>query len=48
MASKDLINLGTTPDSGTGDSARRGGLKINNLFADLYSNFGDSLVGCEP
>ena len=48
MASKDLINLGTTPDSGTGDSARRGGLKINNLFADLYSNFGDNPIGNDP
>jgi len=48
MAAKDLINLGTTPDSGTGDSARRGGMKINNLFADLYSNFGDNPIGNDP
>jgi hypothetical protein len=48
MAAKDLINLGTTPDSGTGDSARKGGLKINNLFADLYSNFGDNPIGNDP
>lgn len=48
MAAKDLINLGTTPDSGTGDSARRGGMKINNLFADVYSNFGDNPIGNDP
>lgn len=48
MAAKDLINLGTTPDSGTGDSARRGGMKINNLFADIYSNFGDNPIGNDP
>lgn len=40
MANKDLINLGITPDSGTGDSARLGGAKINTLFADIYSQFG--------
>lgn len=48
MAARDLINLGTTPDSGTGDSARRGGQKINNLFADIYSNFGDNPIGNDP
>lgn len=45
MSTKDLINLGVYPDSGTGDSARRGGEKINNLFADIYANFGDNPVG---
>lgn len=44
MANKDLINLGITPDSGTGDSARLGGTKINTLFADIYSRFGDLAV----
>lgn len=44
MASKNLINLGISPDSGTGDSARRGGEKINNLFADIYANLGDNPV----
>lgn len=48
MAVKDLINLGISPDSGTGDSARRGGEKINNLFADLYANFGDNPLGNDP
>ena len=41
MSTRDLINLGVSPDSGTGDSARRGGEKVNQLFADIYSNFGD-------
>lgn len=48
MSSKDLINLGIAPDSGTGDSARRGGAKINTLFADLYANLGDNPVGNDP
>ena len=48
MSSKDLINLGTAPDSGTGDTARKGGLKINNLFADIYSTYGDIPVGNDP
>ena len=45
MSSKDLINLGTAPDSGTGDTARKGGMKINNLFADIYANYGDNPIG---
>ena len=48
MAARDLINIGISPDSGTGDSARRGGEKINTLFADLYSNFGDNPIGNDP
>lgn len=48
MAERDLLNLGTSPDSGTGDSARRGGEKINVLFADIYANFGDNPVGNDP
>jgi hypothetical protein len=44
MSSKNLINLGISPDSGTGDSARRGGEKINALFAELYANLGDNPV----
>jgi len=48
MSTKDLINLGLYPDSGTGDSARRGGEKINNMFADIYANFGDNPVGQDP
>jgi hypothetical protein len=48
MASKDLIDLGIAPDSGTGDSARRGGAKINTLFADIYTHLGDNPVGNDP
>lgn len=48
MATKDLVNLGIAPDSGTGDSARRGGEKINTLFADIYTHFGDNPVGNDP
>ena len=48
MASKDLINIGSAPDSGTGDTIRKGGLKINNLFADIYQNFGDNPIGNDP
>ena len=48
MSSKDLINLGTAPDSGTGDTARKGGMKINNLFADIYANYGDNPIGNDP
>ena len=44
MATKDLINLGTAPDTGTGDSARRGGEKINTIFVDHYTNFGDNPI----
>ena len=48
MAVKQLINLGSSPDSGTGDSARLGGEKINTLFADVYANLGDNPVGNNP
>lgn len=48
MANKDLINIGSAPDSGTGDTIRKGGLKINNLFADIYQNFGDNPIGNDP
>ena len=41
MSTRNLINLGISPDSGTGDSARKGGEKINTLFSDIYAQFGD-------
>lgn len=44
MANHDIINLGLTPDSGTGDSARLGGTKINTLMADIYSQMGDLAI----
>jgi len=48
MSTRDLINLGISPDSGTGDSARRGGEKINLLFSDIYTQFGDAPIGQDP
>lgn len=48
MATRELINLGIAPDSGTGDSARNGGQKINNIFADIYTQFGDNPIGQDP
>lgn len=48
MATNNLINLGISPDSGTGDSARRGGEKINTLFSDIYNQFGDAPVNQDP
>ena len=44
MANKSIINLGIAPDTGTGDSARRGGEKINNLFVDTYTLMGDNAL----
>ncbi|MCG7944888.1 MAG: hypothetical protein N0C84_00930 [Candidatus Thiodiazotropha taylori] len=48
MSTRDLINLGVHPDSGTGDSARKGGEKINTLFSDIYANFGDYPIENNP
>lgn len=47
MGTRDLINLGIAPDSGTGDSARKGGTKINDLFADIYTQFGDNPISTD-
>ena len=44
MPNKPIINLGIAPDTGTGDSARRGGEKINNLFVDTYTLMGDNAI----
>jgi hypothetical protein len=33
---KQLIQLGTVPNDGTGDSLRDGGEKINDNFTELY------------
>lgn len=38
---KQLINVGTNPNDGTGDSLRVAGQKINNNLNELYSFFGD-------
>jgi alpha-D-ribose 1-methylphosphonate 5-triphosphate synthase subunit PhnG len=34
---KQTLNLGSTPDDGTGDSLRTGGGKINSNFDELYA-----------
>lgn len=38
---KELINIGTNPNDGTGDSLRVAGQKINNNLNEIYSLFGD-------
>ena len=43
-----LINIGSSADSGTGDSARNGSIKINTNFIDIYSQFGDVPVDLDP
>ena len=35
---QQIINLGTTPNDGTGDSIRDGGDKINDNFTEIYLN----------
>lgn len=35
--SQQLINLGSAPNDGTGDSIREGGDKINDNFTELYA-----------
>lgn len=34
--SKQTINIGTTPNDGTGDTSRAAFLKVNENFTDLY------------
>lgn len=36
--SKQIINIGTTPNDGTGDSLRVAGQKINDNFTELYQS----------
>lgn len=37
MAQQQVINLGTTPNDGTGDTLRVAGDKINDNFVDIYA-----------
>jgi hypothetical protein len=39
--SKLVINTGTTPNDGTGDSLLAGAAKINSNFTEIYSSIGD-------
>ena len=36
-----IIDLGTAPDDGTGDSLRVGGDKVNDNFSEIYTLLGD-------
>ena len=38
---KQVINTGTTPNDGTGDSMRTGGSKMNANFTEVYTTFGN-------
>ncbi len=38
---KSTINLGSSPNDGTGSNLRTGGTIINNNFNELYTNLGD-------
>ncbi len=38
---KSLINLGSSPNDGTGSNLRTGGTIINNNFNEIYTNLGD-------
>ncbi|WP_192384085.1 hypothetical protein [Mesorhizobium silamurunense] len=37
---QQTINLGSSGNDGTGDDIRAGGYKINDMFTELYSQFG--------
>lgn len=37
---KQLINVGTTPNDGTGDTLRDAGIKVNNTLTELYDALG--------
>jgi hypothetical protein len=38
---KQLVNVGTSPNDGTGDTLRAAGQKINSMFNEVYNNLGD-------
>jgi hypothetical protein len=39
---KQLINVGTTPNDGTGDTLRDAGVKVNSTLNELYTALGDN------
>jgi hypothetical protein len=39
---KQNLNIGSTANTGTGDSLRQGAIKINSNFDDIYSNLGNN------
>jgi hypothetical protein len=38
---KQLLNVGATPNDGTGDSLRSAGQKLNSMLNDIYNKLGD-------
>jgi len=38
---KQLINVGSRNNDGTGDSLRTGAIKVNDNFNEIYSLLGD-------
>lgn len=38
---KQTLNIGLTINDGTGDTLRQAGTKINDMFAEIYTQFGD-------
>ncbi|SVB19511.1 uncharacterized protein METZ01_LOCUS172365, partial [marine metagenome] len=38
---KQIVNLGTTADDGTGDNLRDGMDKVNDNFGEIYTKLGD-------
>lgn len=41
--SRQEINIGNVVDDGSGDYLRRGGIKINDNFTDVYNELGDTV-----
>lgn len=41
---RQIINLGTTPNDGTGDALRDAFAKVNDNFSELYTEFGSSNI----
>ncbi len=41
---KQVINIGTNPNDGTGDTIRDGGVKINDNFTELYDFKSESII----
>jgi len=38
LSAQQLINVGTTPNDGTGDTVRAGFIKVNENFTEVYTN----------
>jgi hypothetical protein len=43
MSTKQIIDVGSAPNDGTGDNLRQAGIKINDNFDQIYTAFGDGL-----